>query len=69
MDYLVAPDAARWVGRCQECAQVVTVGRGDLRRFIKGRWPQCCGKDMQFRLVRPIPEPDAGSGADGLASE
>jgi hypothetical protein len=61
MDYAVTPNAVRWVGRCQACAQAVTVGRGDLGRFIRQGWPQCCGKDMLFSMVRTAPEPDSGS--------
>ena len=49
-----------WLGECHLCGRARTADREDVFRFMRDRWPKCCGHTMTFRIVHgdpPLAEP------------
>ena len=49
-----------WLGECHLCSRTRMADREDVFRFMRDRWPECCGHIMTFRIVHgepPLAEP------------
>src|SRR6476661_7751917 len=44
-----------WLAECHICRRARTADRDDMFRFLRERWPDCCGHTMTFRVVHGEP--------------
>jgi hypothetical protein len=55
--------ALYWTAECPACGRTITADADDVFRFLRGRWPDCCGIARTFHIVCGDPSPADGAKA------
>jgi hypothetical protein len=53
--------ALYWAAECPACGRTNTADADDVFGFLRGRWPNCCGVPVTFRIVHGCKAPAGGT--------